>query len=1072
MTYAKAGPRVIAALVALLTTMLLVGAISAPAHAAATPADIHLPFDGNLDNTQPSPPSASMGAGTASYEDGVQGKAIHLDHANYVKLEPDAGSPIDYTHSFSVAYWLKINSRVGGDPALLGNKNWGGGGNPGWVFHTGGNNISLNYRSPDSSRGDLTLAPVTPGEWTHVAATFDFQTGTIKAYVNGQNVTSDTRALSNLAGAGPTLLGQAYGSDSGALYNNAGLDNDILLDEFTLKPGALSSSDIETMYDQTRPKTGFTVTGVSVSPLNVRMDKGSEHRFTAVATGENNPLQDVTWAVDGGHGSTSIADDGTLTIDPNESASTLKVTATSKYAQVSDTATVTVTTPRTDGKVRFGVVSDVHVGVGDSKAPENNRRLAKAFQFFSDPSTDTPRLVLDGDLSGNGTWPELASFRNIVRDNLHVPLLATMGNHDENRWSNFEQATGSKANDVKIIDGYYFITVSPGSGTLDEKTGRATGDSQSDYTYQRGWVKSKIAEAEAASPDKPIFVFFHHPVKNTVYVSNEDYGTGFEDLFTGHSRVITFTGHIHSPNNNPLSIWQDGGYTAVNTTATCSADLESGMLSGETTPFTAMMSQGLSVEADKNGNVDIKTRDLTADKWIQDWKFNVNKPLPYTQANRLPMAAAPKFPDTAAVRLSNLNMTSVDLNFDQADVPDKGIGDIVHSYRFQFIDTSTGKVQKEFRDWANYWVTPRPPTISEEVTGLTKSTPYELQICGVDAYGKVGTNCLSTAFTTPAKNTKPPRLIDYALPFDGNLNNLGSAPDKVNMFLLAGTTMTGNQNYEPGRHGQAIKLDKTDFVELDHDQPIDYSQSFTTAFWVNVQADRDDGEPAILSNRNVDSSNNPGYTFRTDNYAGVNWIELEYKPVNGVYAVQKLAPVKMNGWMHLAATFDYANNKVTAYVDGQKVAEADADLSGGIGGVTGNGLIKSTFLGSSPWNYTETAGGFNGSGTAGRHDITFLADDFVMSSTVYTPEQIAAVMGDVTARPAKYTVTFNADGGDPAPQAQTLFTGGLVTEPVPPAKAGSTFGGWYTDAAHTKAWNFDTDKVTADTTLYAKWTSS
>jgi hypothetical protein len=66
---------------------------------------------------------------------------------------------------------------------------------------------------------------------------------------------------------------------------------------------------------------------------------------------------------------------------------------------------------------------------------------------------------------------------------------------------------------------------------------------------------------------------------------------------------------------------------------------------------------------------------------------------------------------------------------------------------------------------------------------------------------------------------------------------------------------------------------------------------------------------------------------------------------------------------------------VIAYVDGKQAAEATADLSGGIGGVTGTGLIKSTFLGSSPWNYTEVHGGFNGSGTAGRHDITFLADD-------------------------------------------------------------------------------------------------
>jgi uncharacterized repeat protein (TIGR02543 family) len=68
-----------------------------------------------------------------------------------------------------------------------------------------------------------------------------------------------------------------------------------------------------------------------------------------------------------------------------------------------------------------------------------------------------------------------------------------------------------------------------------------------------------------------------------------------------------------------------------------------------------------------------------------------------------------------------------------------------------------------------------------------------------------------------------------------------------------------------------------------------------------------------------------------------------------------------------------------------------------------------------------------------------------------------------------YEVTFNADGGDPAPAKQTVEYDGLVEKPADMTKANHTFDGWYKQSAFTAKWNFDTDTVTATTTLYAKW---
>ena len=70
---------------------------------------------------------------------------------------------------------------------------------------------------------------------------------------------------------------------------------------------------------------------------------------------------------------------------------------------------------------------------------------------------------------------------------------------------------------------------------------------------------------------------------------------------------------------------------------------------------------------------------------------------------------------------------------------------------------------------------------------------------------------------------------------------------------------------------------------------------------------------------------------------------------------------------------------------------------------------------------------------------------------------------------AVYTVTFNTGGGTPAPEAQTVSSGGTVGAPPAMTKTGRVFGGWYRDAAFTVPWNFTADTVTEDMTLYARW---
>jgi hypothetical protein len=95
------------------------------------------------------------------------------------------------------------------------------------------------------------------------------------------------------------------------------------------------------------PAAAPTVTGVSVSPGAIALNRGEVFAFTATVEGTNNPDQSVTWSVSGHDAAgTAITSGGALTVAAEETASALTVIATSAFdASKSGTAAVTVTEP-------------------------------------------------------------------------------------------------------------------------------------------------------------------------------------------------------------------------------------------------------------------------------------------------------------------------------------------------------------------------------------------------------------------------------------------------------------------------------------------------------------------------------------------------------------------------------------------------------------------------------------------------------------------------------------------------------------------------------------------------------
>lgn len=94
---------------------------------------------------------------------------------------------------------------------------------------------------------------------------------------------------------------------------------------------------------------------------------------------------------------------------------------------------------------------------------------------------------------------------------------------------------------------------------------------------------------------------------------------------------------------------------------------------------------------------------------------------------------------------------------------------------------------------------------------------------------------------------------------------------------------------------------------------------------------------------------------------------------------------------------------------------------------------------------------------------------YVISGTV--PEgQTLTITRDLTFElTASHTVYYDENGGS-AVASQTVTEGSKLSVPSQPTKNNYVFSGWYKESTYATAWDFATDTVTSDITLYAKWT--
>ena len=347
--------------------------------------------------------------------------------------------------------------------------------------------------------------------------------------------------------------------------------------------------------------------------------------------------------------------------------------------------------------MRFVATSDSHIEeLGDTGCRRISALLKTAYAI-SDADEDYKNLdavVFSGDITDNGKLKSFFAFAattdNEIREGTER-LAVVAKAHDSYAYSNnslkiFTGITGQETDFHRVIGDFHFIGISR-SETLKHYT-----DEQVD------WLDENIAAAVKADPEKPVFVFQHEHVRDTVYGSSKTDGWGldvFSDVLAKYPQVVHISGHSHFPANDPRAIWQ-GEFTAINDGGLSYYELAVDGKNGQFPKEKERMTQALIVEVDADNRVLVKVLDVDAGKIMREFlvdNITEKNKTKYSFEARKEKATAPVFSDGAELTYEKKGLMHY-ITVPQARVSEDNE---VFVYRI-FVENSKGRTV--YKDWA------------------------------------------------------------------------------------------------------------------------------------------------------------------------------------------------------------------------------------------------------------------------------------------------------------------------------------------------------------------------------------
>jgi hypothetical protein len=172
--------------------------------------------------------------------------------------------------------------------------------------------------------------------------------------------------------------------------------------ETSLTVKATSTVDTSKSVTATVTVPPPTVSSVTVSPNTADVERGGTQAFTAEVEGTYNPVQTVTWTLEGGNspGTAIGSTTGFLKVAAGETATSLTIRATSTFdASKSGTAAVTVVIHTGGGS--FTLVDPTDAASGELSGL-NDLRPGDSIALTT-TEFDTYRWLVDGLIKGIGS---------------------------------------------------------------------------------------------------------------------------------------------------------------------------------------------------------------------------------------------------------------------------------------------------------------------------------------------------------------------------------------------------------------------------------------------------------------------------------------------------------------------------------------------------------------------------------------------------------------------------------------------------------------------------------------------
>ena len=401
----------------------------------------------------------------------------------------------------------------------------------------------------------------------------------------------------------------------------------------------------------------------------------------------------------------------------------------------------------------LGAVSDIHIGNEYGSEAKFTSALNQLKMRAAEQDADgLDALMVAGDLVNTTNTGQITTLKTLyeqVFDPKEVPFIYAIGNHDMNPGCNWSTSTVEQNSVFRSILGDdYFLTDQDQTARVNYECRHCivgnyhilciTPNGPNPVVYDAWtltWLNSTLKAITDKDPDRYVMLITHPMIYNTVYGSDLGtywYTTSLTSILAGYPQVVTFSGHLHFPLNDPRSVWQ-GAFTSFGCASVSYMAFEGGDYENKKKATVlndaGEYSEGLLIQLDASGNLKATRMDFYRNAVIgKPWylKAPATDKSHLEKYNHTSLRAANTAPSLSSISVDNGNVTFA------AGTDDE----FVHHYSVSIKKGSTTVATKNLM--SDFYRSPQPSMMKKSYTvsfDLVEEGDYTASVVAYDSWG-------------------------------------------------------------------------------------------------------------------------------------------------------------------------------------------------------------------------------------------------------------------------------------------------------------------------------------------------